>query len=89
MGRPHLLVHTVYLEDTMVHFFRIFDLGKLPRHDAPEAPAKTSFFGGQPDIAWGAVPLSRAEQDACYLTGKAPEPDTAESSDPRAERSDA
>jgi len=73
----------------MVHFFGIFDLGKLPRRGAPEAPAKASFFGGQPDIAWGAVPLSRAEQDACYLNGKAPEPGIDEGAHPRAERRDA
>ncbi len=61
----------------MVHFFGILHPGKLQRHAAEEAPAKASFFGGMPDAAQGAVPLSRAEQDACYLNGKAPEPEEA------------
>jgi hypothetical protein len=59
----------------MVYFLGIFDPGKLQRHAATEAPAKANFFGGLPDAAWGAVPMSRAEQDACYLAGKAPEPE--------------
>lgn len=58
----------------MVHFFGILHPGKLRRHAASEAPAKASFFGGVPDVSFGAVPLSRLEQDACYLHGKAPEP---------------
>ncbi|WP_131798290.1 hypothetical protein [Devosia elaeis] len=59
----------------MVHFFGIFGPGRQARsRAAAEAPAKASFFGGLPDAAQGAVPLSRAEQDACYLNGKAPEP---------------
>jgi len=67
----------------MVHFFGIFDLGRLPRHTAPEAAAKASFFGGLPDAAWGAVPLSRAEQDACHRAGKSPEPEPETALDPR------
>ena len=67
----------------MVHFFGIFDLGRLPRHTAPEAAAKASFFGGLPDAAWGAVPLSRAEQDACHRAGKSPEPEPEAALDPR------
>ncbi len=59
----------------MVHFFGIFDPGTLARRREQEAPAKANFFGGLPDLAQGAVPLSRAEQDACYLNSKAPEPD--------------
>jgi hypothetical protein len=56
----------------MVHFFGILspDFGK--RTEAPDAPNKTEFFGGLPDFSFGAVPLSRAEQDACYLAGKGP-----------------
>lgn len=59
----------------MVHFFGILspDFGK--RTEAPDAPGKTEFFGGVPDFSFGAVPLSRAEQDACYLAGKGPEPE--------------
>jgi hypothetical protein len=63
------------MEDDMVHFFGIFGPGRLPRTRTEEAPAKASFFGGLPDAAQGAVPLTRAEQDACYLNGKAPEPE--------------
>jgi len=59
----------------MVSFFGIFSPGKLPRRAAAEAPRKANFFGGTPDLAWGAVPITRAEQDACYLNSKAPEPD--------------
>lgn len=61
----------------MVHFFGIFGPGRLPRTHTEEAPAKASFFGGLPDAAQGAVPLTRAEQEACYLNGKAPEPEDA------------
>lgn len=59
----------------MVHFFGILspDFGK--RTAAPDAPNKAGFFGSLPDFALGAVPMSRAEQDACYLAGKAPEPE--------------
>jgi len=59
----------------MVHFFGILGPGRLRRNEADEAPAKANFFGGLPDVAQGAVPMSRAEQDACYLAGKAPEPE--------------
>lgn len=59
----------------MLHFLGIFGPGKLARTEADEAPAKANFFGGLPDAAFGAVPMSRAEQDACYLNGKAPEPE--------------
>lgn len=59
----------------MVHFFGIFDPGRFKRRPSSEAPAKASFFGGGPELAWGMVPLSRAEIEACYLAGKAPEPD--------------
>ncbi len=65
----------------MVSFFGILTPGKLARSAGDEAPAKVNFFGGLPDPAQGAVPLTRAEQDACYLNGKAPEP--APGSDPR------
>lgn len=59
----------------MVHFFGIFGPGKLARRVEQEAPAKANFFGGLPDVATGAVPMSRAEQDACFLHGKIPEPE--------------
>lgn len=58
----------------MVSFFGILTPGPLRRVSTDEAPAKANFFGGLPDAAQGAVPLTRAEQDACYLNGKAPEP---------------
>lgn len=59
----------------MVYFFGVFGPGRLTRAPAVEAQNKANFFGGLPDAAHGAVPLSRAEQDACYLADKAPEPD--------------
>lgn len=59
----------------MVNFLGILSPGTLRRWPAAEAPRKASFFGGMPDPAWGAVPMSRAEQDTQYLAGKAPEPD--------------
>ena len=59
----------------MVHFFGILNPGRLLRQPAGEAPAKARFFGGLPDVAFGAVPMSRLEQDACYLRDQAPEPD--------------
>ena len=58
----------------MVHFLGIFSPGHFRRHQSQEAPRKANFFGGLPDAAQGAVPMSRAEQDACYLAGKADEP---------------
>jgi hypothetical protein len=58
-------------EDDLVHFFGIFGPGPLERGSADEAPAKANFFGGRRD----AVIPSRAEEDACYLSGKGPEPD--------------
>lgn len=62
----------------MVHFFGILAPAFGKRSSADEAPYKTEFFGGSPDAAFGAVPLSRAEQDACYLAGKSWEPDPVE-----------
>lgn len=58
----------------MVHFFGILSPGFGKRSEAPDAPNKAEFFGGLPDFSLGAVPLSR-EQDACYLSGKAPAAD--------------
>lgn len=58
----------------MVHFFGILSPAFGKRQATDDAPGKTGFFGAIPDISFGAVPLSRAEQDACYLQGKAPEP---------------
>ncbi|QQR40109.1 hypothetical protein [Devosia rhizoryzae] len=59
----------------MVFFFGILDPGKQHGQRAEEAPAKVPFFGGLPDLAQGAVPMTRLEQEACYLNGKAPEPE--------------
>ena len=59
----------------MVHFFGILHPGKLARHVAGEAPAKAPIFGGLPDFTLGSIPMSRLEQDACYLQGRAPEPE--------------
>jgi hypothetical protein len=61
----------------MVHFFGIFAPEFKGRRLATEAPHKVSFFGGASDVAPGAVSLSRAEQDACYLNGKFWEPEPA------------
>lgn len=58
----------------MVHFFGIFGPGKLARNSSKEAPAKANFFGGSPEKA-GEGQLSRLELEACYLNGKAPEPE--------------
>lgn len=58
----------------MVHFFGILSPVLSKRSPADDAPNKAEFFGGLPDFSLGAVPLSRAEQDACYLAGKGPEP---------------
>ena len=58
----------------MVHFLGILGPGRFQRREGHEAPLKANFFGGLPDTAMGAVPLSRAEQDACFLAGKAPDP---------------
>jgi hypothetical protein len=58
----------------MVHFLGIFGPGRLVRQQGQEAPLKANFFGGLADAAQGAVPMSRAELDACFLAGKAPEP---------------
>lgn len=62
----------------MVHFFGILSPSFAKRGEADEAPNKTDFFGGVPDYAFGAVPVSRIEHGACYLDGKAPEPDPLE-----------
>lgn len=68
----------------MVHFLGVFGPGHFRRQQSQEAPQKANFFGGLPDAAQGAVPMSRAEQDACYLAGKAPEPEQSPV-DPRTE----
>lgn len=69
----------------MMHFLGILSPGKLRRGASAEAPGKANFFGGLPDVAWGAVPMSRLEQDACFLSGKLPDPDERELRDPRAD----
>lgn len=56
----------------MVHFFGILGPGRQRRSPGVESPHKANFFGGLPDVAAGAVPMSRAEQDALYLGGKTP-----------------
>jgi len=58
----------------MVHFFGILSPDFSKRTPTAEAPHKAGFFGGAPDVAFGAVPMSRAEQDACFLQERAPEP---------------
>lgn len=57
----------------MVHFFGIFGPGPLARSHTEEAPAKANFFGGRPGRSED-IP-SRIEQEASYLSGKAPEPE--------------
>jgi hypothetical protein len=59
----------------MVFFLGILSPDLSKRAASPEAPHKTVFFGGLPDVAMGAVPMSRAEQDACYLAGKSHDAD--------------
>lgn len=54
----------------MVYFLGVFSPGFGKREPADEAPGKTAFFGAMADAAPIEVPLSRAEQDACYLGGK-------------------
>jgi hypothetical protein len=56
----------------MLHVFGILGPGRQRRAASAESPHKANFFGGLPDAAAGAVPMSRAEQDALYLGGKAP-----------------
>ena len=58
----------------MVHFFGILspDFGK--RTETVDAPHKAGFFGGTPEFSFGAIPMSRAEQDACFLNERCPEP---------------
>lgn len=60
---------------TMVHFFGILSPSLGRRMPANEAPHKASFFGPA-DPVLGTLPMSRSERDACYLAGKAPEPET-------------
>ena len=62
----------------VVPFFGILTPDFGQRKVTDEAPYKAGFFGGSPDAVAGAVPLSRAEQDACYLNGKLWEPDPLE-----------
>ena len=69
----------------MIYFFGILDPGGKSRKRSDEAPAKRPVFGGLPDISFGAVPMSRLEQDACYFRGAAPEPE-ADSRHGRSER---
>lgn len=65
----------------MIYFFGVLSPGRWARRRADEASAKANFFGGPSDAAMGAVPMSRAEQDACYLYDKAPEPIGSEGAD--------
>lgn len=57
----------------MVHLFGILNPGRPARNEIDEAPARARVFTGLPDAALGAVPLSRAEQDACFLDGSGAE----------------
>ena len=70
----------------MVHFFGILSPGLGKAVPASEAPHKTGFFGDLAGAEQGAFSLSRAEQDAFYLAGKAaePEPDAEASAKPHA-----
>jgi hypothetical protein len=54
----------------MVFFLGILSPDLSKSAASPEAPHKTAFFGGLPEVAKGEVPVSRAEQDAYYLGGK-------------------
>lgn len=67
----------------MVHFFGILspDFGR--RLPADEAPRKAGFFGAPADADGVETLLSRAEQDAEYLSGKYPEPDPVEAASAR------
>ena len=67
----------------MVHFFGIFSPGIGPPSNASEAPNKRGFFGGAPDQVSDQTAFSRAELDACYLTGKTWEPDALKDVDAR------
>ena len=67
----------------MVHFFGILGPDFGQRAAAGDAPSKVRFFGGSADSAFTASPMSRAEQDACYLAGKGPEPDIDLDPEPR------
>jgi hypothetical protein len=58
----------------MVHFFGILKPGSGTPATTAEAPGKTNFFGGVSDFSFGAIPMSRAEQDMCFLTERCPEP---------------
>jgi hypothetical protein len=58
----------------MVHFFGIFGPGALARNETEEAPAKANFFGGLSETRDDTA-VSRLESEACYLAGKAPEPE--------------
>ncbi|ODT66486.1 MAG: hypothetical protein ABS75_27325 [Pelagibacterium sp. SCN 63-23] len=62
----------------MISFFGIFSPGRLPRAPTDEAPAKARFFSSPPDAPLGAVPMSRAEQEACHLAAQAPAPEPAQ-----------
>jgi hypothetical protein len=59
----------------MVHFFGILSPISSKRSEVETTPpGKVSFFGGVTDFAFGSVPMSRAEQDACFLAERWPEP---------------
>jgi hypothetical protein len=70
----------------MVHFFGILGPGPLARNHTEEAPAKANFFGGLPDRSED-IP-SRLEQEASYLSGKAPEPKARSHRDEKANGAD-
>jgi len=55
----------------MVHFFGILTPHTGAASLSDEAPNKRAFFGGTVDM----LPPSRAETEALYLNGKAPEPE--------------
>jgi hypothetical protein len=39
-----------------------------------DAPRKANFLAEVPDVSHGSEPMSRAEQDACFLAERWPEP---------------
>lgn len=62
----------------MIPFFGILSPEVVQHAGAEEAPHKKSFFGGSSDVQTDDIALTRAERDACYLSGKSPEIDPIE-----------
>jgi hypothetical protein len=62
----------------MISFFGVLGPSSGPAVARQEAPLKRSFFGAPVDAA--VVPPAM-EEDACYLSGKRPEPPERDASD--------